>query len=133
MRELEREFDAIGVNVRFVVIGTPELARDFCGRFGNASLCLSDPEKRTYKAMGLEDYKLWRLLFDRAVRKRRAENKAAGFSQNWRATRLENAEQLPGAAFFDADGVARWVYRGAHPGDLPPMREMLGIARSFSA
>lgn len=130
MRELENEFDEAGVAVRFVVIGTPELAKEFCGRFGDASRCLADPEKTTYKAMGLEDYRLWRLLFDRDVKARRKENKAAGFSQNWRATRLENAEQLPGAAFFDREGVARWVYRGKHPGDLPPMREMLRVARA---
>ena len=125
MREIESDFAGAGIAVRFVVIGTPELARNFCSRFGDAQHCIADPEKRTYKAMGLEQYNLWRLFTDRALRARRQENKAAGFRQNWRATRMENAAQLPGAAFFDRDGVARWIYRGKHPGDLPSMREML--------
>lgn len=133
MRESEREFTHLGVAVRFVVIGTPELAREFCGRFGDASLCLADPDKRTYAAMGLEEYNLWRMPFDRKLIARGLANKAAGFRQNWRATRMKNAGQLPGAAYFDRDGVARWIYRGAHPGDLPPMAQMLEVVRSLSA
>ncbi|HET9097152.1 MAG TPA: peroxiredoxin-like family protein, partial [Candidatus Baltobacteraceae bacterium] len=91
MREIEPEIAQAGVAVRFVVIGTPELAREFCSRFGDAQRCIADPEKRTYEAMGLEQYNLWRLFTDRALRERREANKAAGFRQNWRATRMENA------------------------------------------
>ncbi|MBV8074025.1 MAG: AhpC/TSA family protein [Candidatus Eremiobacteraeota bacterium] len=130
MRELEGEFERARINVRFVVIGSPELAAEFCGRFGDPARCIADPEKRTYAAMGLENYALWKLPFDPALRRRRAENKAAGFRQNWRATRIENAAQLPGAALFDADGLVRWTHRGTHPGDLPPMAEMLATARA---
>ncbi len=130
MREVENEFDADGITVRFVVIGTPQLAREFCSRFGDPDRCLPDPDKRTYRATGLGDYNLWRIFTDRALRTRRKENKSAGFRQNWRATRMENAGQLPGAAFFDREGVARWIHRGKHPGDLPPMREMLEACRS---
>ena len=129
MRELEREFEGAGVTVRFVVIGTPELAAKFCQRFGDAARCLPDPEKRTYEAMGLEEFSFLKLFTDPDLRRRRKENKAAGFRQNWRATRLENAAQLPGAALFDAGGEARWIYRGRHPGDLPPMATMLELAR----
>ena len=132
MRELEGEGRPLPLNVRFVVIGTPELAAEFCSRFGDAGRCVADPEKRSYAAIGLEDYALWKLPFDAALKKRRRENKAAGFSQNWRATRMENAAQLPGAAIFDRDGIARWLHRGTHPGDLPPMREMLEKARELA-
>jgi AhpC/TSA antioxidant enzyme len=130
LRELKPQFAAAGITVRFVVIGTPEEAKAFCAKFGDASLCLADPKKETYKAMGLEQYNLLRLFTDKDLGKRRLENKAAGFSQNWGATKLANAAQLPGAAVFDASGEIRWVYRGKHPGDLPPMVEMLESARS---
>ena len=129
MREVEGEFDRAGIAVRFVVIGTPELASEFCSRFGDPSRCIADAEKRSYKAMGLGDYNLLRLFTDGALRKRRKENRGAGFRQNWRATRMENAAQLPGAAFFDRDGHIRWLHRGVHPGDIPPMREMLDRSR----
>lgn len=127
MREIDDRFEDAGVAVRFVVIGTPEEAARFCGKFGDAARCLSDPTKRTYKAMELEDFNLLRLFSDPDLAKRRNENREAGFRQNWRATKLKNAAQLPGAAFVDANGVVRWVYRGKHPGDLPPMREMLEV------
>jgi hypothetical protein len=128
LRGLEKQFDDAGIAVRFVVIGTPEEATRFASRFGDASRCLCDPDKRTYKAMGLENFNLLRLFSDPALRKRHAENKAAGFKQNWRATKLSNGAQLPGAAVFDSGGIIRWIYRGKHPGDLPPMTAMLQSA-----
>jgi hypothetical protein len=121
------------VNVRFVVIASADEAAKFCSQFGDARRCLSDPEKTTYKAMGLEDTSLFKLFTDPDLRRRRKENKAAGFRQNWRATKLANGMQLPGAAVIDASSEVRWTHRGKHPGDLPPMREMLEIAQRVLA
>jgi AhpC/TSA antioxidant enzyme len=129
LRELEDDFASAAVAVRFVVIGTPEEAAEFSARFGDPHNCLSDPEKKTYRAMGFEEFNLVRLFSDPDLRRRRRENKAAGFSQNWRATRLKNSAQLPGAAVIDGQAILRWIYRGRHPGDLPPISEMLAIAR----
>ena len=131
MRELDPQFEQAGVAVRFIVMGTPEIAERFCSRFGDASRCLADPEKRTYEAMGLERYNFLRLPFDRALRRRHKEASAAGFHVNLRASRLENAAQLPGAAFFDRDGIVRWLHRGTHPGDLPAMATMLESIRPY--
>jgi hypothetical protein len=129
LRELESEFADAGIAVRFVAIGGPEETAAFCARFGDPSRCIGDPDKRSYKAMGLEDFNLLRLFSDPKLKKRRAENRAAGFRQDWKATKLKNAAQLPGAALVDAGGVVRWIYRGEHPGDLPSMSEMLQIAK----
>jgi hypothetical protein len=118
-------------SVRFVTIGSQAKAEEFCGQHGMAAYCIGDPDKRTYAAMGLEGFNLLKLFSDPALKTRRAENKAAGFSQNWGATKLRDAAQLPGAAIVDASGIIRWVHRGAHPGDLPPVREMLERARGL--
>ena len=128
MRELEPDLARAGIAVRFVVIGSLEEAREFCSRFGDASRCLADPSKETYRAMGFEEFNLLRLFSDPALKPRRVENRAAGFRQDWRATKFSNAAQLPGAAAIDADGNIRWLHRGTHPGDLPPMKEMLATA-----
>ena len=125
MREIEAEFEKAGVAVRFVVMAPPHEAARFCARFGEANRCLADPEKRTYEAMGLGRYNLLRLLSDRELRERRAANRAAGFRQDWTATSLRNAVWLPGAALAGASGRILWLYRGRHPGDLPPMAQML--------
>lgn len=130
MRETAPLFKDAGINVRFVVIGTPELAQKFCARFGDPNRCIGDPDKASYKAMGLEDFNLLHLFTNSGLQIRRKANAAAGFRQNWRATRLKNAAQLPGAGVIDRDGFIRWLYRGTHPGDLPTMREMFEHARS---
>jgi hypothetical protein len=132
LRELDRDFDEAGIAVRFVVIGTPAEAAGFCRSFGDPARCLADPEKASYAAMGFGEFNLLRLFSDPDLKRRRKENRAAGFRQNWRATRLKDAAQLPGAAFVDAAGIIRWYYAGKHPGDLPPMAQMLAIAKRHS-
>ncbi len=130
MRELDSAFDALGVAVRFIVIGDREKADAFCKPYGMSDRCLPDPDKTTYAEMGLEKFNLLKLFSDPALKIRRSENKAAGFKQNWGATKLKDGAQLPGAAFVDAAGIVRYIYRGKHPGDLPPMSELLAVARS---
>ena len=126
MRESEPEFTRAGIAVRFVVIGDRKKADEFCGDL--AARCIPDPKKSSYKAMGLEQYNLLKLFSDPELKARRRENKRAGFSQNWGATRLPDSAQLPAAAIVDGNGIIRWLYRGKHPGDLPPMRAMLEAA-----
>ena len=109
-------------------MGTPQEAAAFCGRIGDASRCVADPGKKSYAALGLGDFNLLRLFSDPDLKRRHDENRAAGFRQNWRATKLRNAAQLPGAAVIDAGGTVRWLHRGTHPGDLPPMKQMLQTA-----
>jgi AhpC/TSA antioxidant enzyme len=133
LRETDKQFSDAGIAVGFVVIGTPDEAAEFCARFGDAKRCIADTDKRSYKAMGLEDYNLLRLFSDPDLAKRRKENGKAGFRQNWRATKLKNAAQLPGAALIDANGVVRWLHRGKHPGDLPTMQAMLETVRNMRA
>ncbi len=132
MRESDYDTARDGFDVRFVTIGSQEKAQEFCGRFGETTRCIGDEDKRTYRAMGLENFNLLKLFTDPALRARAAENAAAGFKQDWRATKLADGAQLPGAAFVDASGVLRWTYRGSHPGDLPPMAEMLARARALA-
>lgn len=134
MREFEETDPHTDVAVTFVTIGLQEKADAFCKEHGATARCIGDEDKRTYRAMGLTDFGFIGFLVNGDLKKRRVENNAAGFSQNWGATKLRDAKQNPGAAAIDADGVVRWIYRGVHPGDLPSMREMLTQARGvFSA
>jgi hypothetical protein len=130
-----REFDYLNPGrrtaVRFVTIGSQAKAEQFCAQQDAAALCIGDDDKRTYRAMGLERFNALKGLTNAALRKRRSENHAAGFSQNWGATKLNDAAQLPGAAIVDASGRIRWLHRGTHPGDLPPMADMLARAGSL--
>ncbi len=116
--------------MRFVVIGDMTKTRRYCDPYGMSSRCIPDPNKETYAAMGFGQYNLLRLFSDHALKERHRENRAAGFHQSWAATRLRDSAQLPGAAIIDKQGTIAWRHAGAHPGDLPSMREMLEIARA---
>ena len=129
MRESGYDAATGPVQVRFVTIGPQAKADEFCGPYGPAARCIGDPDRASYRAMGLENFSFLKMFTDLGLMRRRAENRAAGFSQDWAATKLSDAAQLPGAALVDADGVLRWIHRGSHPGDLPPMRAMLERAR----
>jgi AhpC/TSA antioxidant enzyme len=132
LREFDKQNRESRISVRFVTIGSQSKAEEFCALEDAAALCIGDEDKRTYRAMGLEDFNLFKLFSNSALKQRRAENKAAGFSQNWGATKLRDSAQLPGAALVDAEGKIRWLYRGAHPGDLPPVGDMLAKARELA-
>ncbi|GAC1581535.1 MAG: hypothetical protein NVS3B7_16650 [Candidatus Elarobacter sp.] len=125
MREVDHEFERLGVAVRCITIGSQEKADDFCARHNPSATCIGDPDMHTYKAMGLSDFDLSKLQTTPELVARRNENESAGFRQDWAATRIEDAARNPGAAFLDAEGVIRWLHRGWHPGDLPPMRTLL--------
>jgi hypothetical protein len=133
LREFDEQHPGRTLAVRFITIGSQAKAEAFCAPQIASQLCIGDEDKRTYRAMGLESYNFLRLFSDRALQRRHAENKAAGFSQNWSATKLADGAQLPGAAIVDARGVIRWLHRGAHPGDLPPMSAMLERAQALAA
>ncbi len=133
MREIETTDPHRDLAVGFVTIGPQQKADAFCSAHGATARCVGDEDCRSYRAMGLERFAPLGFLTDSALKKRRAENRAAGFAQNWKATVLRDAAQLPGAAAFDAEGRLRWIYRGSHPGDLPTMREMLAHAREAIA
>ncbi|GAC1541271.1 MAG: hypothetical protein NVS2B17_18460 [Candidatus Velthaea sp.] len=132
MRELEPDFAALGINVRCITIGSQAKAEEYCARHNPGTACIGDATMHTYKAMGLDDFDLSTLKTNVALVRRREENEAAGFVQDWDATRIEDAAQNPGAAFIDASGVLRFVHRGTHPGDLPPLAALLETVRSLA-
>ena len=128
MRELDRTIADSALTVRCITIGSQQKAEEFCAQHSVVGPCIGDADMHSYKAMGLEDYDLSRLQTDAALIERRAQNEAAGFRQDWGATKIEDAAQLPGAAVLDERGTIRWLYRGVHPGDLPPMADMVRVA-----
>lgn len=79
MREQREEFSKLGVRLALVVQGTAAEAVRFCGRHGVVELCIPDPEKESYRAMGFFRTSFREILFPSAeLRKRRAEAADAG-------------------------------------------------------
>ena len=117
-----------------VVQGTAEEAARFCGRHGVESLCIPDPQKESYRALGLGRASLKELLFPSDdLKRRRAESKAAGCSNKLEGARQKHSDifQLSGAALVAAGGGVLWLHRSRHTGDLPSADGLLGIVAKY--
>jgi len=134
LREKRSEFERRGIALACVVQGTAEEAARFCGRHGVESLCIPDPQKESYRALGLGRASLRELLFASPhLKRRRAEAKQAGCSNKLEGARQKHSDifQLPGAALVAPGGTVLWLHRGKHTGDLPLPDELLEIVRGF--
>ncbi len=134
MREKRSEFARRGVALACVVQGTAEEAARFCGRHGVESLCIPDPQKESYRALGLGRASLKELLFPSDdLKRRRAEAKQAGCSNKLGGASQKHSDifQLPGAALIAAGGTILWLHRSAHTGDLPSADRLLEIVEKF--
>jgi len=110
---------AAGIDLVCVVQGTEEETRTFWP-FQEIP-CVPDPDKRSYKLIGLGRTSLFKIFFPvDALKKRRAEATSLGCAMDNRGTALRNSDilQLPGYAFLDKGGKILLVHRGRHTGDL---------------
>ncbi len=116
------------MRVACVVQGTAEEAARFCGRHGVADLCLPDPAKESYRALGLARTRWRNILFASAdLHRRRAEAKEAGCGNSLVGSLQKHSDvlQLPGAALIARGGKILWLHRGVHTGDLPSLDDII--------
>jgi len=134
LRGLEEAFLAAGVKVACVVQARPdELPRE-C-KPARHMQCLADPDKKSYRAMGLGRMSLWKIFTSRDLWRRRKHAAARGFRQNWRKTFAGESDGmlLPGVALIGPRGRILWMHRGEHAGDIPPADALLAIAQEHWA
>jgi len=134
LREKQSEFERRGVALACVVQGTAEEAARFCGRHGVEALCIPDPQKESYRALGLGRASLRELIFPSDdLKRRRAEAKQAGCSNKLEGARQKHSDilQLPGAALVAEGGMVLWLHRGRHTGDVPLADELLQIVAKY--
>ena len=132
MREQRPRVVAAGLRVACVVQGGPAEAQRFCGRHGVEDVCVPDPARASYRAMGLERTSWGALLRPSSdLKRRRGEAQRAGCGISLRGTFQKHTDilQLPGAALIARGGEILWLHQGAHPGDLPSVDRLLEVAR----
>ncbi len=130
LRDTIPEFEKRGVRLKCVVQGTPPQIQRYCGRHGMLAVCIGDPAKESYRAMGLQRTSWWQMVMAPLdVKRRRREARESGCSVSFSGTfqKYSDVLQLPGAALIEKGGKILWIHRGAHPGDLPPARELLAV------
>lgn len=123
----------MGVRLACVVQGTAAEAARFCGRHDIAQICVPDPEKESYRAMGLGRTR-WREILRPTTelkRRRKEANEAGcGVSVSGALQKHSDVLQLPGAALIARGGKILWLHRGTHTADLPVAEELLEVVRN---
>lgn len=136
LRDRLSEFEGAGVHVACVVQGNSEETARFCGRHGVEQLCIPDPEKESYRAIGLGRTRWGEILSpSEDLKRRRKGADEAGCGVNIPGAMQKESDwlQLPGAALIAPGGRILWIHRGEHVGDLPTPEELLQVVREHSS
>lgn len=119
------EIKAKGLGLAIVTQGTPEQARAFCEERAPGAQCLADPERKSYRAYGLERTSLWQTFLSLDV-----------WRSNWRLKRArgwnvemppkgQDAMQMAGTFVIAPNGRIRLPYYYDHIADHPPVDLLL--------
>jgi hypothetical protein len=132
LREKLPEFEKLRVRLACIVQGNASDAAELCGEYGLTAHCVPDPKRESYRKLGL-DRTTWMALVrpSHELRRRRKENRDAGFSINFKRSMNGTCDilLLPGAALVARGGRILWLHRGTNPADLPSGEELLNQAR----
>jgi peroxiredoxin len=93
-----------------VTQGTPEQARAFCEQRAPSLFCLADPDRKAYKAYGLERASLWQTFFSLNVWR---SNRRLKRERGWNAElppKGQDAMQMAGTFIIAPDGRIRLPY-----------------------
>jgi peroxiredoxin len=103
------EIEQAGLTIVAVTQGKPEETLEFCKRQAAGILCLADPERKAYRAFGLERGSLWQVILSPQV--------LLGTLRAWRhghktelPPRGQDVMQMSGTFIIGTDGKIRLPY-----------------------
>jgi peroxiredoxin len=119
------EINARGLSLAIITQGSPEAARAFCEERAPDQLCLADPERKAYRAYGLERANIWQTFLSWRVWR---SNRRLKQERGW-ITELppegQDAMQLAGMFVIGRDGRIRLPYYYDDIADHPPVDLLL--------
>jgi hypothetical protein len=99
----------VGLTIAAVTQGKPTAALEFCKRYAPGVVCLADPERKAYRAYGLERGGLWQVILSPQV--------LLGTMRAWRhghgtglPLRGQDVMQMSGTFIIGPDGKIRLPY-----------------------
>lgn len=113
-----------GLNIAIIMQGTPDVTATFAQQFAPGLLCLSDPERKSYEAYGLErgnlfqtflNPKVWAAISKSRKKGYRVEPPPAG----------QDAMQMSGTFIISQTGRIELPYYYDHIADHPPLDLLL--------
>jgi peroxiredoxin len=119
------ELAAHGLALAVVTQGTVEIARAFCAERAPGVLCLSDPERSSYRAYGLGQASLLQSVLSPKVLK---SNQQLEQKKGWKADMPpagQDAFQMAGTFIIGPDGRIRLPYYYDDIADHPPVDLLL--------
>lgn len=115
------KFEQKGLALAIVTQGTPESAKAFCEERAPGQLCLADPERKAYRAYGLEQANIFQTFLSSRVWK---SNRRLKKERGW-DTELppdgQDAMQMAGLFVISSNGHIRMPYYYDNIADHPPM------------
>jgi hypothetical protein len=124
LREAYPEITALGGDVLAVATGADYQARSLMAE-GLPFPALLDPDKRLYRALGIE-----RIAWDQWFRPSTWRRYAGSIGHARQGRLTGDLLQAPGIAIFEPSGILRWLHRGRTLGDYPALTDILGALRA---
>ena len=123
MRADYERFEAAGLGIVAIGLGSPKRTREFRSSYDLPFPLLADPRQVAYQAYGLTNIRLRREAnIGAALRFARAALREGG------ARPEEDPRQLGGVFIVDTGGIIRYAYRSARMSDIPPNDDLLQVA-----
>jgi hypothetical protein len=127
LRDAHAEIEALGAAALAVGTGADFQARQLM-RDGLPFPALLDPDKKLYRALGIERIH-WTQWLRAATWKRYLRS-----ARRARQGRLTgDILQAPGIVILDSQATVRYLHRGQTLGDYPPLAEVLAALRAVAA
>ena len=123
MRQQYPEFQAIGLGVVVVGLGTPTRTKEFRQRIGAPFPILCDPRRESYRRYGLMRTDFRRELNVATL----THGVKDGLRHGVRSSSDQDMLQLGGAFVIDGAGVVRYAHRARQWHDNAPIEELLAV------
>jgi len=119
--QINPELEQAGFTLAVVTQGKPAETDNFCAQYAPGILCLSDPDRRVYRAFGLKQGSLFQTILSRQVW--RANNRVKK-EKGWKpelAPQGQDTMQMSGLFIIGNDGRIRLPYYYDNIADHPPV------------
>ena len=119
------DIESNGLSLAIVTQGTPEGAKAFCSDHAPGVMCLADPERKAYRAYGLERANFWQAFLSPDIW---LSNLRLWREKGWRTElppKGQDAMQLAGTFIIGTDGRIRLPYYYDNISDHPPIDLLL--------
>ncbi len=124
------EITQAGLGIVVVLQGTPEASAEFAHQFAPGLTCLADPERKAYRAYGLERGDLFQTFLNPRVWSAISRSRKKGYSVE-PPPAGQDAMQMSGTFIINTDGKIVLPYYYDHIADHPTLELLLsGVLRT---